>query len=161
MKRQSAWRASVTPSATSGGVPSNYPGFQPVSDPANQAKFEKLWGVKIDLEKDVTKIDALDLAACALLGLGLPVRIGRLPADAVGSLRAHVGHVVGMGVEIGKRFWVAIQHGVQDDKPPIDGGPDRLFVVAGGARTVSLREDGSGTAQGHQRLFDHEATPIL
>ena len=45
-----------------GGVPANYPGFQPVSDPANQAKFEKLWGVKIDLEKDVTKIDALDLA---------------------------------------------------------------------------------------------------
>lgn len=45
-----------------GGVPANYPGFQPVDDPANQAKFEKLWGVKVDLDKKTTKIHALDLA---------------------------------------------------------------------------------------------------
>jgi predicted molibdopterin-dependent oxidoreductase YjgC len=45
-----------------GGVPANFPGFQPVTDPANQAKFEKLWGTKVDLDKSVTKIDALDLA---------------------------------------------------------------------------------------------------
>ena len=46
-----------------GALPNNYPGFQPVIDPANQAKFEKLYGTKIDLEKGITKVRALELAA--------------------------------------------------------------------------------------------------
>jgi len=45
-----------------GGVPANYPGFQPVTDPANQAKFKEFYGTEIDLTKDVTKIDALEMA---------------------------------------------------------------------------------------------------
>ena len=44
----------------SGALPNNYPGFQPVTDPENQAKFEKAWGVKVDLEKGPTKVWALD-----------------------------------------------------------------------------------------------------
>jgi formate dehydrogenase major subunit len=44
----------------SGALPNNYPGFQPVGDPANQAKFEAAWGVKIDLEKGITKVRALE-----------------------------------------------------------------------------------------------------
>ena len=43
-----------------GAVPSNYPGFQPVTDPAAQAKFENLYERKIDLEKGITKVTALD-----------------------------------------------------------------------------------------------------
>ena len=46
----------------SGALPNNYPGFQPVTDPANQAKFEKAYGRKVDLEKGWTKVQALDLA---------------------------------------------------------------------------------------------------
>jgi len=45
-----------------GALPNNYPGFQPVSDPANQAKFERAWGVKVDLEKGITKVRALEAA---------------------------------------------------------------------------------------------------
>ena len=45
-----------------GALPNNYPGFQPVTDPANQAKFEKAWGRKIDLENGITKVTALNLA---------------------------------------------------------------------------------------------------
>ncbi len=45
-----------------GAIPNNYPGFQPVTDPANQAKFEKAWGRKVDLEKGITKVRALDSA---------------------------------------------------------------------------------------------------
>jgi predicted molibdopterin-dependent oxidoreductase YjgC len=45
-----------------GALPNNYPGFQPVTDPANQAKFEKLYGRKVDLEKGITKVTALELA---------------------------------------------------------------------------------------------------
>ena len=45
----------------SGGVPANYPGFQPVSDPANQAKFEQLYGKQVDLFYK-TKVDALNMA---------------------------------------------------------------------------------------------------
>ncbi len=45
-----------------GAIPNNYPGFQPVTDPANQAKFEKAWGTKVELEKGITKVKALDLA---------------------------------------------------------------------------------------------------
>ncbi len=44
-----------------GALPNNYPGFQPVTDPANQAKFEKAYGTKIDLEKGITKVTALKL----------------------------------------------------------------------------------------------------
>ncbi|MAE75572.1 MAG: formate dehydrogenase subunit alpha [Planctomycetes bacterium] len=43
-----------------GALPNNFPGFQSVIDPAVQAKFEKLWGVKVDLEKGCTKVAALD-----------------------------------------------------------------------------------------------------
>ena len=45
-----------------GALPNNYPGFQPVTDPANQEKFEKAWGRKIDIENGMTKVAALDLA---------------------------------------------------------------------------------------------------
>lgn len=44
-----------------GGVPANFPGFQPVKDPKNQAKFERLWGTKVDLDYK-TKVDALNMA---------------------------------------------------------------------------------------------------
>jgi len=46
----------------SGAIPNNYPGFQPVTDPANQAKFARAYGKKVDLEKGITKVTALDLA---------------------------------------------------------------------------------------------------
>jgi predicted molibdopterin-dependent oxidoreductase YjgC len=45
-----------------GAIPNNYPGFQSVTDPKNQAKFEKAWGTKVELEKGITKVKALDLA---------------------------------------------------------------------------------------------------
>jgi predicted molibdopterin-dependent oxidoreductase YjgC len=44
-----------------GAIPANYPGFQAVTDPANQAKFEKAYGRRVDLEKGMTKVTALDL----------------------------------------------------------------------------------------------------
>jgi len=44
----------------SGAVPANYPGFQPVNDPANQKKFSKLYGREIDPEKGITKVTALN-----------------------------------------------------------------------------------------------------
>ena len=44
-----------------GALPNNYPGFQLVTDPANQEKFEKAWGTKVDLEKGITKVTALDM----------------------------------------------------------------------------------------------------
>ena len=44
-----------------GALPNNYPGFQPVTDPTHQEKFEKAWGTKIDLEKGITKVTALDM----------------------------------------------------------------------------------------------------
>ncbi len=43
-----------------GALPNNYPGFQPVSDPANQAKFKAAWGVEVDLEPGMTKVRALE-----------------------------------------------------------------------------------------------------
>jgi predicted molibdopterin-dependent oxidoreductase YjgC len=43
-----------------GALPNNYPGFQPVTDPASQAKFERAWGVRVDLEKGPTKVRALE-----------------------------------------------------------------------------------------------------
>ena len=45
----------------SGALPNNYPGFQSVMDPANQAKFGELYGREIDLDKGITKVTALDL----------------------------------------------------------------------------------------------------
>jgi formate dehydrogenase major subunit len=45
-----------------GALPNNYPGFQSVTDPAYQAKFEAAWGTKVELEKGITKVKALDLA---------------------------------------------------------------------------------------------------
>ena len=43
-----------------GALPNNYPGFQPVTDPANQAKFAAAWGREVDLEKGITKVRALE-----------------------------------------------------------------------------------------------------
>ena len=45
----------------SGAIPNNYPGFQPVTDAANQEKFRELYGRTIDLENGITKVTALDL----------------------------------------------------------------------------------------------------
>ncbi len=45
-----------------GALPNNYPGFQPVTDPENQKKCEKLYGTKVDLEKGPTKVAALEMA---------------------------------------------------------------------------------------------------
>ncbi len=44
----------------SGAVPSNYPGFQPVTDPVFQEKFRKLYGREIDPAKGITKVTALN-----------------------------------------------------------------------------------------------------
>jgi formate dehydrogenase major subunit len=52
-----------------GALPNNYPGFQPVVDPANQVKFEKAWGTKIDLEKGITKVRALEIAGEEILAM--------------------------------------------------------------------------------------------
>lgn len=52
----------VQGSGDAGAVPANFPGFQSVEDPQFQAKFEKLYGKKVDLEKGITKITALDRA---------------------------------------------------------------------------------------------------
>ncbi len=43
-----------------GALPNNYVGFQPVTDPANQAKFEKAYGRPLSLEKGITKVRALE-----------------------------------------------------------------------------------------------------
>ena len=45
----------------SGALPDHYPGFQPVTEPANQAKFKARYGNEVDLEKGITKVTALDL----------------------------------------------------------------------------------------------------
>jgi predicted molibdopterin-dependent oxidoreductase YjgC len=45
----------------SGALPNSYPGFQAVTDPDYQAKFEKLYGRKVDAEKGMTKVTALEL----------------------------------------------------------------------------------------------------
>jgi formate dehydrogenase major subunit len=45
-----------------GALPNNYPGFQPVTDPAHQAKFAAAYGTLIDLEKGITKVRALEQA---------------------------------------------------------------------------------------------------
>ena len=43
-----------------GAVPSNYPGFQHVSLPENQAKFKELYGKEIECEVGITKVSALN-----------------------------------------------------------------------------------------------------
>lgn len=45
-----------------GGIPNNYPGFQKVTLPENQKKFEVAYGRSIDAEVGMTKITALELA---------------------------------------------------------------------------------------------------
>jgi predicted molibdopterin-dependent oxidoreductase YjgC len=45
-----------------GSLPNNYPGFQAVTDPANQAKFEAAYGRLMDLERGMTKVTALESA---------------------------------------------------------------------------------------------------
>jgi predicted molibdopterin-dependent oxidoreductase YjgC len=50
-----------------GALPNNYPGFQSVTDPANQEKFKEAWGVEVDLEKGITKVRALERAAAGKL----------------------------------------------------------------------------------------------
>ena len=52
-----------------GALPNNYPGFQPVGDPANQAKFERAWGVRVDLEKGPTKVWALETCGERTFGM--------------------------------------------------------------------------------------------
>jgi predicted molibdopterin-dependent oxidoreductase YjgC len=44
----------------SGAIPNNYTGFQSVTDPASQAKFEQAYGRPLDLENGITKVTALD-----------------------------------------------------------------------------------------------------
>ncbi len=44
----------------SGAIPSSYPGFQAVEDPANQKRFRDLYGREVDLEKGITKVRALE-----------------------------------------------------------------------------------------------------
>ena len=43
-----------------GALPNNYPGFQPVDDPANQRKFEEAWNCRISLERGITKVTAFE-----------------------------------------------------------------------------------------------------
>ena len=45
-----------------GALPNNYPGFQAVTEPSHQAKFAKLYGREIDLDKGITKVRALETA---------------------------------------------------------------------------------------------------
>jgi predicted molibdopterin-dependent oxidoreductase YjgC len=49
-------------SGDAGGIPANFPGYQPVTDPANQAKFEKLYGKQVELQRGWTKVDAFEKA---------------------------------------------------------------------------------------------------
>ncbi len=44
----------------SGAIPNNYPGFQPVTKPENQAKFLAAYGREIDLTVGITKVTALN-----------------------------------------------------------------------------------------------------
>ncbi len=52
-----------------GAIPNNYPGFQAVDDPAHQEKFERLWGTKIDLERGMTKVTALERCGESVFGM--------------------------------------------------------------------------------------------
>ncbi len=52
-----------------GALPNNYPGFQSVTDPAHQEKFEKAYGRKVDLEKGITKVTALEECGRSIHGM--------------------------------------------------------------------------------------------
>ena len=52
----------VQGSGDAGGVPGNFPGFQSVQLEENQAKFEKLYGKKVDMESGITKVTAIQRA---------------------------------------------------------------------------------------------------
>ncbi len=52
-----------------GALPNNYPGFQPVTDPANQAKFAAAWGREVELEKGITKVRALEKCGESIFGM--------------------------------------------------------------------------------------------
>ena len=52
-----------------GALPNNYPGFQPVNDPANQEKFEKAWGRKVSLAVGPTKVTALEQVGEKFFGM--------------------------------------------------------------------------------------------
>ncbi|MCK5478153.1 MAG: molybdopterin-dependent oxidoreductase, partial [Methylococcales bacterium] len=42
-----------------GLIPMVFPDYQPVDDPANQAKFEKLWGVELDSKRGLTTVEMI------------------------------------------------------------------------------------------------------
>lgn len=42
-----------------GLIPMVYPDYQPVEDPVNQAKFEKLWGVALDPKRGLTTVEMI------------------------------------------------------------------------------------------------------
>ena len=44
----------------SGAMPNNYPGFQSVTDPANQAKFKELYGRETDIKVGINKVAAFE-----------------------------------------------------------------------------------------------------
>ncbi|MBP7962491.1 MAG: molybdopterin-dependent oxidoreductase [Caldilineaceae bacterium] len=46
----------------SGALPNNYVGFRPVTDPANQAEFSRLYGREMDAAKGITKVEAFQQA---------------------------------------------------------------------------------------------------
>ncbi|MCB0130015.1 MAG: molybdopterin-dependent oxidoreductase, partial [Caldilineaceae bacterium] len=52
-----------------GAIPNNYPGFQPVDDPANQARFSQLYGRELDRAKGITKVTALDQCGEQIFGM--------------------------------------------------------------------------------------------
>jgi predicted molibdopterin-dependent oxidoreductase YjgC len=52
----------VQGSGDAGAVPANFPGFQSVLLPENQAKFARLYGKEVDLEKGITKVIAFQRA---------------------------------------------------------------------------------------------------
>lgn len=45
-----------------GLMPSDYPDYQKVTDPAVQARFEKLWGCRLSAEKGLTSMEMMDHA---------------------------------------------------------------------------------------------------
>lgn len=56
-------------SGDGGGIPANYPGYQPVIDPQNQARFEKLYGRKVELQRGITKVDAFERAGTEVFAM--------------------------------------------------------------------------------------------
>jgi predicted molibdopterin-dependent oxidoreductase YjgC len=52
-----------------GAIPNNYPGFQAVDRPEHQAKFEKLWGRRVEIDRGITKVTALDRCGEHIFGM--------------------------------------------------------------------------------------------